>query len=254
MLRLGSRGKAVKEIQEWLCLHGIFITIDGIFGPATEFAVKMFKQTITSPWISILDGKVDEKTIKALRHPLTEVKNFPKEYKTNMTSAKLQRTLMLDIAKKHLKNKPREVGGENMGPWVRFYTKGYEGNQYPWCAAFVSKIIEQTIEILRCNPLEFEYTLSCDRLAVLAHSQGALFTTPKSKPTNNIPIKPFPKRGQIFLIRRTSTDWVHTGIVTKVHNDCFETIEGNTNDTGSREGYKVCKRIRSYKKVDFIDI
>jgi hypothetical protein len=32
----------------------------------------------------------------------------------------------------------------------------------------------------------------------------------------------------------------------------FETIEGNTNDDGSREGYEVCRRFRSYQKTDFI--
>ena len=38
----------------------------------------------------------------------------------------------------------------------------------------------------------------------------------------------------------------HTGIVEKVNaNGTIGTIEGNTNDTGSREGYEVCRRTRS---------
>jgi hypothetical protein len=45
---------------------------------------------------------------------------------------------------------------------------------------------------------------------------------------------------------------VHTGIVLEANNDFYHTIEGNTNDEGSREGYEVCKRIRGYKKKDFI--
>jgi len=36
----------------------------------------------------------------------------------------------------------------------------------------------------------------------------------------------------------------HTGIVEKVEGGKVYTIEGNTNDTGSREGYAVCRRVR----------
>lgn len=36
----------------------------------------------------------------------------------------------------------------------------------------------------------------------------------------------------------------HTGFVEKIEGDTLHTIEGNTNDTGSREGYEVCRRIR----------
>jgi hypothetical protein len=34
--------------------------------------------------------------------------------------------------------------------------------------------------------------------------------------------------------------------------EVFETIEGNTNDEGSREGYEVCHRVRGYGSKDFI--
>ena len=59
-------------------------------------------------------------------------------------------------------------------------------------------------------------------------------------------------RGSLFLTRRTPTDWVYTGIVIKVGEEVFHTLEGNTDDEGSREGYEVCKRIRGYKKMDFV--
>jgi hypothetical protein len=32
----------------------------------------------------------------------------------------------------------------------------------------------------------------------------------------------------------------------------MQTIEGNTNDDGSAEGYEVCARTRSYTNMDFI--
>jgi hypothetical protein len=58
--------------------------------------------------------------------------------------------------------------------------------------------------------------------------------------------------GSIFLNRRVGGDWVHTGIVTGAAADTFETIEGNTNDAGDREGYEVCRRVRGYGNKDFI--
>lgn len=38
----------------------------------------------------------------------------------------------------------------------------------------------------------------------------------------------------------------HAGIVTKVHSDSFETIEGNTNTIGSSEGFEVANKTRTY--------
>jgi hypothetical protein len=58
--------------------------------------------------------------------------------------------------------------------------------------------------------------------------------------------------GSLFLQRRTSTDWTHTGIVIDAKDEVFLTIEGNTNDDGIREGIEVCSRIRGYKSKDFI--
>lgn len=52
-----------------------------------------------------------------------------------------------------------------------------------------------------------------------------------------------PQRGSIFIMD-FGHGLGHTGIVEKVEGDIIHTIEGNTNDDGSREGYEVCRRIR----------
>ena len=62
------------------------------------------------------------------------------------------------------------------------------------------------------------------------------------------------KRRALFLIRRTATDWIHTGIVVSANAEIIETIEGNTNDDGHRDGYEACHRIRGYKNKDPISI
>jgi len=40
----------------------------------------------------------------------------------------------------------------------------------------------------------------------------------------------------------------HAGIVVQSSGSSFDTVEGNTNDDGSREGYEVARRTRTYEK------
>ena len=58
--------------------------------------------------------------------------------------------------------------------------------------------------------------------------------------------------GALFVVRRTPSDWTHVGFVTEVLAEAFGTIEGNTNDGGSRAGQGVSARSRSYAGTDFI--
>jgi hypothetical protein len=229
-----GKGKKVKLIQEWLCLHGIHLAIDGEFGPATENAVKAFqkKKELTQ------DGIVGKKTFAALIKPMTDALS-PID-----GNGKLPGSLVVAYAKQHLRQHPLEIGGQNKGPWVRLYMDGNEGPSWPWCAGFACFILKQAYKTLGLS-LSLTPSFSCDSLAASAKSAN-LFLTGKAAATSRI------TPGSLFLSRRTSTDWVHTGIVLKAEADFFHAIEGNTNDEGSREGYQVCERIRGYKDKDFI--
>ena len=154
------------------------------------------------------------------------------------------RQTVVAYAKRHLKQHPREVGGQNRGPWVRLYMKGHEGNDYPWCAGFVSFVLKQAC-VAHGISLPVVQTFSCDSLAA-SGKQNACFVGESKVNTESV------LAGDIFLCRRTATDWTHTGIVLEVDDQTFDTIEGNTNDEGSREGYEVCQRTRAYKRKDFI--
>lgn len=55
--------------------------------------------------------------------------------------------------------------------------------------------------------------------------------------------KETPAAGDIFIMD-FGHGLGHTGFVESVEGDTIHTIEGNTNDTGSREGYEVCRRYR----------
>jgi peptidoglycan LD-endopeptidase CwlK len=63
IIKRGHNGEDVKEIQRLLVGHGYKIEVDGIFGPATQKAVKAFQK---SKKLAV-DGIVGPKTLAALR-------------------------------------------------------------------------------------------------------------------------------------------------------------------------------------------
>lgn len=65
VLRLGSRGEDVKKLQSSLNTAGAKLAVDGIFGPATEAAVKEFQAKMGQ----VVDGIVGRLTWNALLHP-----------------------------------------------------------------------------------------------------------------------------------------------------------------------------------------
>ena len=56
-----------------------------------------------------------------------------------------------------------------------------------------------------------------------------------------------PQEGDIFIMDY-GKGLGHTGFVERIEGSKIHTIEGNTNDTGSREGYEVCRRVRDISK------
>lgn len=231
----GSKGKKVKLIQEWLSLNGFGVIVDGDFGAACQFAVREFQKKNKLE----VDGVVGKNTFAVLIKPVKFVleEQRPKSLLGNTLVA---------YAKRHLKQLPREIGGQNRGPWVRLYMKGNDGPEWAWCAGFACFILKQACTSHQL-PLPVTASFSCDSLAASAKSRG-LFLAERNLDRSII------KPGMFFLNRRTSTDWTHVGIVIEASDEVFMTIEGNTNDEGSREGYEVCQRIRGYAKKDFIMI
>jgi hypothetical protein len=145
----------------------------------------------------------------------------------------------------YLQQHPREIGGQNKGPWVRLYMNGHEGAEWAWCAGFACFCLTQACQRLGA-PLPIEPSFSCDSLAASAKERGTFLREPSA--TERTKITP----SSFFLVRRTSTDWTHTGIVVQAEPEIITTIEGNTNDDGHREGYEVCARTRGYANMDFV--
>lgn len=235
-LKRRSKGRPVRAVQEWLNLHGIGTGIDGAYGPATEAAVRDFQRRAKLA----VSGAVEQTTWAALTTPIWRA------MRPISGASKDLPALVAAYARQHLQQHPREIGGQNCGPWVRLYTGGKDGPDWAWCAGFVTFLLRQAADTLDIR-MPIAGSVSCDVLAMQA-KQAGLFVHGAKRLDAPLP------EGSIFLNRRTATDWTHTGIVTQWGAESFQTIEGNTNDEGSREGYEVCARSRAYPRRDFISL
>lgn len=237
---LGDNGPKVKIIQEWLCLHDQHIRPDGDFGPATDYALRQFQKALGTPE----NGVVDEATFNALILPMLRVLT-PLEIGSQTLN-----DLMGAYAQKHLAENPREVGGENCGPWVRLYMKGNQGVEWKWCAGFACFILQQAVNSLGIA-MPFEPSFLCKDLGTRAKSKGLLVTA-EDLARGTPPRREMPKGS--FFLRRSSKSWEHTGLVIEFAEKVFKTIEGNTNDDGSANGYEVFNQVHGYPGYDFIRI
>ncbi len=116
------------------------------------------------------------------------------------------------------------------------YPTGMADRQ-PWCAAFVAWVI---FEAMKREPLLAVGDKTRPRSAgvknwllwALVASNGCQTFGPRDPV-----VKPTPGDLVIFTFS-------HIGIVEKFNGTRVQTIEGNTDDEGSREGIKVCRRAR----------
>lgn len=130
-----------------------------------------------------------------------------------------------------------EPKGSNWGSRVAEYLRaaGY-GSPQPWCAAFVYWCFQQAASELGVkNPVP--KTGYCPTLyAGLQQRQR-------------------PAAGDLFFVHSKSLGRLsHVGFVEAVGESIVQTIEGNTNDEGDREGYEVCRRKREKAKLSFAGI
>jgi hypothetical protein len=241
-LGVGSKGAAVKKLQEWLNLQGQGILIDGDFGPATLAALKGFQ---TAQGLKVANT-LNAQTWVALVQPMSRALSA-----TTGASAAIS-TASLAVAREHLAEHPLEAGGDNCGPWVRLYTGGRDGKEWRWCAGFVSFVLSQACDQLLMR-MPIKGSLSCDTLAAQAQAADR-FVSGKSVVSGIADAGALGKCA-VFLVRRTPGDWTHTGFAFNFTASTFDTIEGNTNDDGNANGYEVCRRIRKVSDgYDFVKL
>jgi hypothetical protein len=237
----GSRGADVRRAQEWLNLHRRGTAIDGDFGDATERSVRDFQK---AKGLAVT-GKITTPTWDALVSPLQTALQMVGA----VNGARNMPSVLLKVARQHVAQHPMEVGGDNCGPWVRLYMRGNEGRNWFWCAGFVTFLLRQASQSLG-QAMPVPGSESCDSLAYQAQERG-LFVSGKDLAAGRARWSDLGSVS-VFLVRKSATDWVHCGLAFNGSGEVFSTVEGNTNDDGSRNGYEACMRTRSIQGKDFI--
>jgi len=240
LLKEGSKGDDVEKVQEWLNLWRMTepkwqhrVSVDGDYGPQTAAVIREFQSFTNIP----TDGIVGDQTFGVLTQPM--IKAFSRIDGDDL------RTLIVKYAEQQLRSNPKELFGRNEGPWVRAFMDGHEGQLWAWCMGFVQTVLDQAFTSLGGSTFIslMPKSYSCDKIG----NHGV--TKKKLRRSATIRINPAHiEAGDVFLNVKTQTDWVHTGIIVGVEGDWIYTIEGNTNDEGSREGYEVSRRMRNFQK------
>ncbi|MFB3812614.1 MAG: peptidoglycan-binding protein [Terriglobales bacterium] len=233
VLAVGQSGPAVLTIQKRLNRLGCGpIAEDSQFGPETQDAVELFQARSADHYGVPLriDGRVGPLTWAALfAAPIEEV--------TTAASPLLAQAV---LAAKNEIGVTEVPPGSNRGPRVDRYLRAVGLNpttgHYSWCAAFVYWCFKEAASALKVkNPVirtagVLDHWIRAGTAGVHRLSCAECSDTPGL-------VKP----GMIFVISTGSGNG-HTGLVEAVRGNYLTTIEGNTNDNGSREGIGVFRR------------
>jgi hypothetical protein len=206
---------------------------DGDFGPQTQDAVELF-QSRTADHFGLpleVDGRVGPLTWASLfaapEVPTVSVAGNPL----------LAETLRFAATQIGVMEQPL---GSNRGPQVDQYLRsvGIDPAQgsFPWCAAFVYFCFQQAaITLGRANPV-----IKTGGVLDLWNRAGAAgiprLGTPECVDNPSLVLP-----GMIFIIVNSNGNG-HCGLVEAITGTFLTTIEGNTNDNGSREGIGVFRR------------
>ena len=220
----------VKAIQRQLNAKGCGpIDADGDFGGNTVSAVKLFQTRNSDANGQPLeaDGKIGAVTWATL-FGSNEV-----PVATVSATGLLSNALAVAVSQKGVIEQPPL---SNRGPQVDVYLRSVglnpEGQHYSWCMAFVYWCFNEAAKSLSVkNPLV--KTGGC-----LNHWNGA--RCPKIKMADAVNSPSLVKPGFIFIIDHGHGNG-HTGIVESVNGGLITTIEGNTNNNGSANGYGVLR-------------
>lgn len=170
------------------------------------------------------DGKVaSHRQINSTIHQLT---NLPTQQLPSSTTIQLHRSTILRIAQSQLS--VREATGKNDGEEVEAYLSYIGTNKgEPWCASFVSWVYGK-----------------------------AGFVKPKTAwspslfPLARQTLNPLP--ADVFGVYFSRLKRIaHCGLVESRQGNWIYTIEGNTNNGGSREGDGVYRKLRHQRSIKY---
>jgi hypothetical protein len=236
-----------KKVQEWLNLHryhtplfNLRVDIDDWFGEATAEAVKEF-QRIKKLEIT---GQVDLTTWLSLVSPMRRAYRDATSLGLPVKEALVM--YMVQFCDEH----PTEIH-PNLGPWVRSFMKGHEGSNYAWCNGVVSTALDHacvSLGIEMKDVMTWSWSCESTKRSSIEDSTPSTYYSPEQIANGEVT----PERGDLFLVIRKSDNRArHIGVIENVNGSVASTIEGNTNDEGSREGYELCKRKRNLSNGNY---
>lgn len=145
--------------------------------------------------------------------------------------------LALQIAQGQL-GQSEQPKGSNSGPMIDAYLKAVGLHPgYAWCQAFMYWCYEQAaLQLKQHNPVvKTAGAIDCwNRTAV------QFKITKEEAQCHTAILKP----GDQFILS-FGNGTGHTGIIEKIDGNTLHTIEGNSNNNGSREGYEVVRHTRT---------
>ena len=118
-----------------------------------------------------------------------------------------------------------------------------------WCSGFTCLIVAQAARDLGTT-MPFTRQAGVDALVADAKASGRLIK--EKDVADPIARKSKVQPGSLFVVRRTSTDWTHVGIVLTLRSTTFDTFEGNTGGDGGTDGTNARQGNRSYAAKDFL--
>jgi peptidoglycan hydrolase-like protein with peptidoglycan-binding domain len=224
----------IKKVQAELNKQGYGpLSVDGDNGPKTTAAVKAFQAAKGLD----ADGIVGPKTLAGLFpgqtvQPVDATFNLqPLPGNLDFPLTKLAQLIALSQLG------VREATGKNDGPAVETFLRSVGlGKGYAWCMAFVY----------------WAYQTAAERLHVqnpLIKTGGVLKQWNELEGTGIVKTK-IPRTGDIFIMDFGGGTG-HTGIVIGISGDAttVNTIEGNTNEAGSRNGDGVYLRMMPINSI-----
>ena len=192
----GAKKMRAQRAQEFLTLNGFAWQSTQIFGPATDARLSDRARTAGERH---RQPKAHEEFVAPIVKALNPI----------AAGGKSLSALAAAYAKQHIKNRPMEAGGDNIGPCDRSYLD-WDGKDARWCAGFVCFALEQAAHTLGVQ-LPIKSSSSCDVLAMEAKTAG------KFVPESRVKSGAFAKKdlvpGTFFLVRKVPGDWVHVGMV-----------------------------------------
>ena len=209
LLRIGSKGNAVRELQEKLITKGYSVGntgVDGDFGYATYEAVVNFQRDHGLD----TDGIVGPSTWSALYNSVS---------KGSAVSGGKGVARFLEVAR-------AEIGTREQYDNITKYGAWFNNNGQYWCAQFVSWCAAQAGILGTIVPC-YE---NCKLGANWYRAKGRYRTRLSG-------YVPFP--GDIIFFTNSNNFYYHTGIVEFVKDGVVHTIEGNSNDCVRRVEYSI---------------